>query len=89
MARAFIKWFNQADFDSGSSKDRVSVEVVFTGSDVPAGYDVAYGEILIDAGDPASLIRQALTQVVLDEALARGYTVTKQDMRLPSIQQGV
>lgn len=89
MARAFVKWYSQAEYDASSGKDKITIELNFTGADVPSGYDVAYGEILLDPGDPAALVRQALTEVVLFEALARGYVVIKQDMRLPSIQQGV
>ena len=89
MAQAYVLLSTPILWDASVSKDRVSAEITFTGPEIPGGYDVAYGEILFDAGDPVSQLRPKLTAVVQLEASARGFVVAKQDMFLPAVQQGV
>ena len=85
----YIKWYDTVAFDSGSGKDVATFEIGFTGAEIPSGYDVAYGEVALDPGDPVSQIRPKVTAVILLEAGARGYVVAKQDMAIPTLQQGV
>ena len=89
MARAFASWFYQAEYDAMQQKDKLTIQVVFTGSDVPSGYDVAYGEIFLSPNIPAAQIVQKITDLILAEALPRGYAVVKQDMAIPVLQQGI
>ena len=89
MTRAYVKWFNQVEYDPVEQKDRLSFEVTFTGAEVAGNYDIAYGELLFDVGDPVAQMRSKVTNTILLEAAARGYVVAKQDMCIPSVQQGV
>lgn len=89
MAQAYSKNFSQVEYDASLGKDRATFEIVFTGPEIPSGYDVAYGEVLLDPGDPVSQMRSKVTQVILLEASVRGYVVAKQDMAIPVLQQGV
>ena len=89
MARAYVDWFSQAEYDPSSGKDKITLSMTFTGAEVPSGYEIAFGEVLFDAGDPASQLRSKITAIVQVEASARGYIVTKQDMCIPAVQQGI
>ena len=89
MARAFASWFYQAEYDAMQQKDKLTIQVVFTGADVPNGYDVAYGEIFLSPSTPAAQIVQKITDLILAEAQPRGYVIVKQDMAIPMLQQGV
>lgn len=89
MARAYVKWFYAAQYDSVAAKDKIQLEIHFTGAEIPTGNDVAYGELEFDPGDPVSQLRPRVTAIVLFEAGARGYIVAKQDMCIPAVQQGV
>ena len=88
-ARAYVKWFNQAGYDSMSEKDLISFEITFCDANIAGGYEVAYGEVQFTPGDPASQLRGAITTVIQAEAGARGFSVAKQDMCIPAVQQGV
>ena len=89
MAQVYVKWSPIGEYDATVGKDRLSFEILFTGPEIAGGYDVAYGEVLVDPGDPVSQLRARITSVVLLEASARGYVVAKQDMAIPVLQQGI
>ena len=89
MARAYVKWYDQVEYAPVEQKDKATFQVTFTGAEVPFNSDIAYGEVMLDPGDPVSQIRSKVTAVILLEAAARGYVVAKQDMAIPGLQQGV
>ena len=88
MARAYVQR-DHAEYDGALGKDKATIIIEFVGAEIPFGTDTAYGEVLFDPGDPVSQFRPKATEVVLLEAAARGYVVTKQDMFLPAVQQGI
>ena len=89
MARAFVKFFEQIEYAPVEAKDKAVFQVVFVGAEVPFNSETAYGEVFLDPGDPVSQIRGKITEIVLLEAAARGFVVAKQDMAIPTLQQGV
>jgi len=89
MAQAYARLPNIGEWDAVAGKDRMSLEILFTGAEIPNGYDFVFGEVLLDPGDPVSQIRPKVTAAILLEASTRGYVVAKQDMAIPALQQGV